>query len=115
MFQADNDDTAISAAEYFFKKALFFLFRERQVQVSANGRLYFILGHVRTLHYDFIAHHDRRGRRQVQFKILIRHVFRIGLGHGFNFNIILFIQHGDDLIEVFSRLTIRVINKESDL
>jgi hypothetical protein len=84
--------------------------------MAADDRFNVILRYVRTLDYYFVAHHDRRGNRQVQLEVLVALVFGDRLGYTLYLNIlVLSAQPGQHLKEILSRLPVWLIQEESHL
>ena len=82
--------------------------------MPANHGLQLSFSHVGAFHHDVVAHHHRGGRRQVQFKILVRLVVGDGFGNGLDLNCIFLAQPGHHLLEMLSGLAVGLVHKKSD-
>lgn len=75
----------------------------------------FELTDVTALHNNFIPDHDSRCNWKVQFKVRIGHIFVFGFGGNINPDLVLLSQHGDHLLEVLSRLSVRLVEEKADI
>ena len=83
--------------------------------MTADRRFHLILRDVGTLDHDFIIHHDRRGGRKIEFKVLVALVLGDGFGYYLNFNVVFSAQPGHHLFEVLSWLSVWFVEEKSYL
>ena len=82
--------------------------------MTADGGLHLIFVNIATLHDQLISHHDRRSRGQPQPGILFGTISLMGFGYGLDLHFVLLSQPGNDFTEMPSRLSTRLIQKDSD-
>jgi hypothetical protein len=85
-----------------------------QAQFGPDGVLQLFLGDVGPFHHNLVFHHDGRGHREIQGKIIVRIVFGDGLGRHFHLDIILLAQPGHHFLEMLSGLAVGLIVKTAD-
>jgi hypothetical protein len=81
--------------------------------VSADYSRYFIFRNAGAFHHDFVAYHDGRGYRQVQFKVFIGLIGGDGFGCHFYLNRILNAQPGHHALEALSRRSVGFVEEKS--
>jgi len=82
--------------------------------VFGNSGLNYLARHVRSLDNDFVADHNRRCHRQIQFKIFIAQIFRYWLGRYLDIYFIFFTQPGYNFFKMLSWLAVWFIKKKPD-
>jgi hypothetical protein len=88
--------------------------RLRQPQVCTDHGLQLVFVNIGAFNDDFITHHDRGSRGQIQLEVLVRLVLGDGLGNYLAFELVFFAQPGHHLEKMLSGLAIGLVEKESN-
>ena len=82
--------------------------------MAADGYLQRMFLDVCSFHHNLITNHNRRSDRSIEGKVLVGEILSLWFRDRFDIDHIFSAQPGHHLFEVFSRLTVGLIQKEMD-